>query len=89
MPSKTPYASASKAPHASASKAPHASAEPLCLYDVCNDYSLSVAESQKLPCPDTYRTIKKKHRTLYYHRAYCELHYLLGKPGLEGIIVSA
>lgn len=57
------------------------------LYDVCNDYSLSVAECQELPSPKVYkaRTKGKCNGIYYFHRHYYkELHYYLGDDGLEG-----
>lgn len=52
------------------------------LYDVCNDYSLEVCEDQEKDLSE-YRTRKHAKGTLYIHREYGELHYLLGEEGLE------
>lgn len=54
------------------------------LYDVCNDYSLDVAENQNIP-DNTYKAVPKSTGTSYYHKEYRELHYFLEQDGLSGI----
>lgn len=53
-----------------------------CLYDVCNDYSLQVAEQE--PDFKQYRKVKKENGFLFFHKVYEELHYFSGRPGLSG-----
>lgn len=57
------------------------------LYDVCNDYSLDPAEDQTLPDLKTYKVKQIDEGTLYYHKAYGELHYFLGEDNLKGLIL--
>lgn len=52
------------------------------LYDVCNDYSLDPCTTEfdaKL-----YRSANRNGGIVYTHKKYNEIHYYLGKPGLNG-----
>jgi len=52
------------------------------LYDVCNDYSLSLAEVQDLNPPGygwITRHIMGEKITLGYHKKYDELHYAISE----------
>lgn len=54
----------------------------LVMYDVCNDYSLSEITTDFNP--EEYRTKRHEKGTLYIHKKYNEVHYLLGVKGLGG-----
>jgi len=57
------------------------------LYDVCNDYSLSRAETQKPPDARQYRHTDGFGGTLFIHKEYEELHYFVGPDGMDGTVL--
>ena len=56
------------------------------MYDVCNDYSLDLADPEKLEKEDwtQYRFYERKGGIVYKHIEYDEIHYFESHEGLEG-----
>lgn len=59
--------------------------EQLCLYDVCNDYSLDVCADPAAVNWNDYRKVRKEQGTYFFHKKYDELHYFEGAVGLAGM----
>ena len=60
--------------------------EKECLFDVCNDYSLEVADGKwnKFDYSASLGNIKGKQVLVYTNMEYNEIHYVYGPKKLEG-----